>query len=68
MPEGEYKDVEYMLFCCREMVPTCGFEAKAKTEEEAMKIAKAHAEEAHGMEVSPEMEKKMKEAIKPAKS
>lgn len=43
----------------------CGFEVKAKTKEEAMEHAKAHAELAHGAEVTPEMEKKMKEAMKP---
>jgi predicted small metal-binding protein len=60
MPESEY-----YMFCCREAMRPCGFEVKAKTKEEAMEHAKAHTESAHGEEVTPEMEKKMKETIKP---
>ena len=60
MPESEY-----YMFCCRDAMRPCGFEVKAKTKEEAMEYAKAHAESAHGEEVTPEMEKKMKESMKP---
>ncbi|MCK9585694.1 MAG: DUF1059 domain-containing protein [Methanothrix soehngenii] len=60
MPESEY-----YMFCCRDAINPCGFEVKAKTKEEVMEYAKAHAEAAHGMEVTSEMEKKMEKAIKP---
>ena len=42
-------DVEYKMFCCNDVVPTCGFEVKAKTEKELMKHIQVHAEQAHGM-------------------
>ena len=56
---------EYYMFCCRDAIKPCGFEVKTKTKEEAMEHAKAHAEGAHDMEVTSEMEKKMENAIKP---
>jgi predicted small metal-binding protein len=60
MPESEY-----YMFCCRDTMRPCGFQVQAKTKEEAMEHAKAHTESAHGEEVTPEMEKKMKESMKP---
>lgn len=35
-------DVEYMLFCCRDLEHTCGFRVQSKTKEEAMEHARAH--------------------------
>jgi predicted small metal-binding protein len=59
-------DTEYMLFCCREVVPTCGFEVKAKTEKEMMEHIQVHAESAHGLkEIKPGTMEKVKAAIKP---
>ena len=57
-------DEEYKMFCCKE-APTCGFQVQAKTKEEVMEHAKAHAESAHDIEVTPEMEKKMEKSITP---
>ena len=43
----------------------CGFQVRAKTEAEVMKLAKTHAAEAHGLKkVSADTEKKIKAAIK----
>jgi predicted small metal-binding protein len=62
-------DVEYMLFCCRDVENTCGFSVQAKTKEETMKHAKAHMESGHGMkEISKETERKIEESIKPVKA
>lgn len=61
-------DVEYMTFCCSDMEHPCNFRVQAKTKEEVMEHAKAHMASEHGMmEMPKEMEKKMKEAIKPTK-
>ncbi len=40
-------DVEYKMFCCNDVVPSCGFEVKAKTEKELMEHIKVHGEHAH---------------------
>lgn len=58
-------DMEYMEFCCNDPENPCEFRVRAKTKEEVMEHAKAHAESAHGTEVTPEMEKKMEETVKP---
>jgi len=43
----------------------CGFQVRAKTEEEVMKHAKTHASESHGLkEISANTEKKIKDNIK----
>jgi predicted small metal-binding protein len=61
-------DVEYMLFCCRDLEHPCGFRVQAKTKEETMEHARAHMASEHGMkEVPRETERKIEEAIKPAK-
>ena len=50
--------------CCNDVVAGCGFEAKAATEEELLKLVTAHAEQAHGVgEVTPELAAKVKAAI-----
>jgi len=62
-------DVEYKLFCCRELVPTCGFQVQARNEEEIMEHAKVHAEREHGItEMNKETEEKVKAAIKSVKT
>jgi predicted small metal-binding protein len=62
-------DVEYKLFCCRELVPTCGFQVQARNEEEIMEHAKVHAEREHGLkEMGEETEEKVKGAIKSVKT
>lgn len=43
----------------------CGFQVRAKTEDEVMEHVKLHAKEAHDMEkIPPEAEKKIRENIK----
>lgn len=59
MPESEY-----YMFCCRDVIKPCGFEVKAKTKEEIIEHAKAHAEGAHGMEVTSDIKSKIEKAIK----
>ncbi len=59
---------EYREYICRNIYKNkeCGFQVRAKTEEAAMEHARMHEEQAHGMkETSPEMEKRIKENIKP---
>jgi predicted small metal-binding protein len=61
-------DVEYMLFCCRDVEHPCGFSVQAKTKEEAMEHARAHMAREHDMEEIPkETERKIEESIKPVK-
>lgn len=61
-------DVEYMLFCCRDLEHQCGFRVQAKTKEEAMEHARNHMASEHGMtEISRETEIKMEEKIKSVK-
>lgn len=58
-------DVEYNMFCCKDVVPTCGFEVKAKTEKELMEHIQVHAESSHGLkEIKPSTMEKVKAAIK----
>jgi len=58
-------DVEYKMFCCKDVVPTCGFEVKAKTEKELMEHIQVHAESSHGLkEIKPSTMEKVKAAIK----
>jgi predicted small metal-binding protein len=65
MPESEY-----YLFCCRDgPFKPCGFQVQAKTKDEALEHAKAHAEMAHGMtEFGSKEEEMIKGAIKPVKA
>ena len=56
---------EYKQLSCSDVGMKCGFQVRAKTEDEVMKHAKTHASEAHGLkEISPNTEKKIKENIK----
>jgi predicted small metal-binding protein len=59
---------DYRQFICRRIGPSCGFQVQARTEEEVMEHVRVHAAAEHGMkEMSPEMEKKVKESIEPVK-
>jgi predicted small metal-binding protein len=50
---------------CAEIVPDCPFTASALTEEELLTLVAAHAAHDHGItEVSPELQAKVKSAIK----
>ena len=56
---------EYKQLSCSDVGMKCGFQVRAKTEDEVMKLAKTHAAEAHNLkEISPNTEKKIKENIK----
>jgi predicted small metal-binding protein len=57
---------EYKQLTCSDVGMKCGFQVRAKTEDEVMKHAKTHASEAHGLkEISANTEKRIKENIKP---
>ena len=63
MAEQENEKGKYIA--CAEIVPDCPFEASALTEEELMKLVAAHAAHDHGItEVSPELQAKVRSAIK----
>ena len=56
---------EYKQLSCSDVGMACGFQVRAKTEAEVMKLAKTHAAEAHGLkEISADTEKKIKANIK----
>jgi len=56
---------EYKQLSCSDVGMACGFQVRAKTEAEVMKLAKTHAAEAHSLkEISADTEKKIKAAIK----
>jgi predicted small metal-binding protein len=60
MPKEEYKQ-----FSCSDIGMACGFQIRAKTEEEVMEHAKMHASKAHGIkEVPTDLAKKIKASIK----
>jgi predicted small metal-binding protein len=67
MAEDEYQE---LLHCIHfgDTAQACGFKVKAKTEEEVMKHAELHEKEAHGKELTPEDEKKIKSNIKTVKT
>lgn len=65
MAKDEYKELLSCIADGGDTAQACGFQVRAKTEEEVMEHAKVHAKEAHGMEeISPEDEKKIKSRIK----
>lgn len=50
---------------CADVGPDCDFEAMADTEEELLELVAEHADRAHGIEeVSPEMERKVRDAMR----
>jgi len=56
---------EYKQFSCSDIGMACGFQVRAKTEEEVMEHAKMHASKTHGMkEVPADLAKKIKASIK----
>jgi predicted small metal-binding protein len=56
---------EYKQLSCSDVGMACGFQVRAKTEAEVMRLAKTHAAEAHGLkEISADTEKKIKANIK----
>ena len=56
---------EYKQLSCSDIGMACGFQVRAKTEAEVMKLAKTHATEAHNLkEISANTEKKVKYNIK----
>lgn len=58
----------YREFICSRIGPGCDFWVRAKTDEEVMEHAKRHMESSHGKAEAPaEMERKIKENIKPVK-
>jgi predicted small metal-binding protein len=67
MAEDEYQE---LIHCIHfgDTAQACGFKVKAKTEEEVMKHAELHEKEAHGKELTPEDEKKIKSNIKTVKA
>jgi predicted small metal-binding protein len=67
MAEDEYQE---LIHCIHfgDTAQACGFKVKAKTEEEVMKHAEMHEKEAHGKELTPEDEKKIKSNIKTVKN
>ncbi len=68
MAKEEYKELMSCIGFGGDSAQACGFQVRAKTEEEVMEHAKVHAKEAHGMEkISPEDEKKIKANIKSIK-
>ena len=65
MAQDEYKELMHCIEMGGDTAQACGWQVRAKTEEEVMELAKVHAKEAHGMEkISPEVEKKIKSNIK----
>jgi predicted small metal-binding protein len=64
MVEESYR--EYM---CKLVHPGCEFTVRAKTDDEIIELATMHQEMAHGVkEISPDLEKKIKENIRPVSS
>ncbi len=62
MPSKQYKKLG-----CLDVNPTggCGFEVRAETEEEVMRVTSEHAKTTHKMaSIPPEMAAKVKSAIK----
>ena len=56
---------EYKQLSCSDTGIACGFQVRAKTADEVMKLAKTHAAEAHGLkEISANTEKRVKDNIK----
>ncbi|TFL17453.1 DUF1059 domain-containing protein [Jannaschia formosa] len=48
---------------CGTLVPGCTWRGEAATEDELLAKAAVHAQEAHGMEVTPELAEKVRGAI-----
>jgi predicted small metal-binding protein len=65
MAKDEYKELMSCIAEGGDTAQACGFQVRAKTEAEVMKLTQVHLKESHGMEkISPEAEKKIKSNIK----
>ncbi len=65
MAKDEYKELMSCIAEGGDSALNCGFQVRAKTEEEVMEHAKMHAKMAHGVEeMSPEHEEQIKKNIK----
>lgn len=51
------------LVRCRDHGFDCAFEAKAKTEEDVLKLAAEHAHTVHNLEVTPEVAEQVRQKI-----
>jgi len=65
MATDEYHELMSCIALGGDSAQTCGFQVRAKTEDEVMGHVKLHAKESHGMEnIPPEAEKKIRANIK----
>ncbi len=65
MAENQYKELMHCIAFGGDTAQTCGFQVRAKTEDEVMEHAQLHAKEAHGVEkISPEEERKLRANIR----
>jgi len=59
----------YREFMCKLVSPGCDFAVRAKTDDEVIRLAHMHQEIAHDVkEISPDLEKKIKENVRPVSS
>ena len=59
----------YREFMCKLVYPGCEFAVRAKTDDEVIDLARMHQEMAHSVkDMSPDLEKKIKESIRPVSS
>ena len=59
----------YREFMCKLVSPGCDFAVRAKTDDEVIRLAHMHQEIAHDVkEISPDLEKKIKESVRPVSS
>lgn len=49
---------------CGDLMPGCDFSVTAETEEDVLKAAAAHAQEVHGLDVTPELAEQVKAKIR----
>jgi predicted small metal-binding protein len=56
----------YREFMCKLVYPGCDFAVRAKSDDEVITLARMHQKMAHDVkEISPDLEKKIKESIRP---
>jgi predicted small metal-binding protein len=61
----------YREFLCKEEIEgkKCGFQVRAKTDDEIIEHARMHHKMTHGVkDISPDLEKKIKKSIRPVSS
>jgi len=49
---------------CGDLMPGCEFQARGETVDDILKAAAAHAKEAHGIDVTPELAEQVKSKIR----